>query len=82
MAEEEENVTESPTLSRKKTVRAAHHASGTHDQAAYDMLGGEAALDPTKLKQKREALTAKADLLRGLDVEMVGTSMKTIPGTY
>ena len=64
---------ESPTLSRKKKVRAAHRASVTRMIGlAQEMLGDEAAPDPTKLKQKRDALAAKAELLKGLDAEIVG----------
>ena len=38
--------------------------------SAQEMLGAEP--DPAKLKQKRDALAAKAELLRELDAEIVG----------
>ena len=73
MTDTEENVTESPTLGRKRKVRAAHRASVTRMIGlAQELLGMEGAPDPAKLKQKRDALAAKAELLKGLDGEIVG----------
>ena len=59
-------------LSRKKKVRAAHRASATRMLAqATELMSTDGGLQPAKLKQKREALAAKAELLNKLDAEVV-----------
>ena len=65
-------MTEKETLGRRKKVRAAHRASVTRMIAqTQDLLGSEDGIEPTKLKQKREALAAKAELLNKLDADIV-----------
>ena len=59
-------------LARKKKVRAAHRASVTRMIGqANELLNAEGRLESAKLKQKREALTAKAELLNKLDADIV-----------
>lgn len=60
-------------LARKKKVRAAHRASVTRvvGQAREILSEGVVASATAKLTQKRDALTAKAELLRKLDSEIV-----------
>ena len=66
-------MSDSPALSRKKKVRAAHRVSVTRMiGSAQEMIRGEVATDTAKLRQKRDALAAKAELLNGLDAEIVG----------
>ena len=63
---------ERENLGRKKKVRAAHRASVTRMIAqAQELLSSEDGLEPAKLKQKREALAAKAELLNKLDADIV-----------
>ena len=62
---------ETEELSRKKKVRAAHRASATRMMAqARELLNAEEGFDPPKLKHKRDALAAKAELLGRLDEEI------------
>ena len=65
-------MTETGGLSRKKKVRAAHRASITHmiDQV-QEMLSSEEGLNAAKLKQRKQALQAKTELLNKLDEEIV-----------
>ena len=63
---------EEGTLSRKRKVRAAHRASVTKMIAqAQELLQAEDGVEPRRLKQKREALAAKAGLLDKLDAEIL-----------
>ncbi len=66
-------MSEAKRLSRRNKVRAAHQASVTRMMAqAQEMLresSGE--MDVPNLKQKRQALQAKAELLSKLDEESV-----------
>lgn len=65
-------MTEKEALGRRKKVRAAHRASVTRTIAqTQDLLGSEDGIEPTKLKQKCEALAAKAELLNKLDADIV-----------
>ena len=66
-------MTETGGLSRKKKVRAAHRASVTRmiDQVR-EMLSSEEGLNAAKLKQRKQALQAKTELLNDkLDEEIV-----------
>ena len=65
-------MTETGGLSRKKKVRAAHQASVTRmiDQVREMLSSGEG-LNAAKLKQKKQALQAKTELLNKLDEEIV-----------
>ena len=63
---------ETENLGRKKKMRAAHRASATRMIAqAQELLDAEGGADPPKLKHKRQALAAKAELLSKLDEEIV-----------
>ena len=65
-------MTDKESLSRKKKVRAGHRASVTRMiDAAGELLSLEGRAEPAKLRQRREALAAKAEVLRKLDEEMV-----------
>ena len=65
-------MTETGRLSRKKKVRAAHRASVTRmiDQV-QEMLSSGEGLNAAKLKQRKQALQAKTELLNKLDEEIV-----------
>ena len=65
-------MTETGGLSRKKKVRATHQASVTRmiDQV-QEMLSSEEGLNAAKLKQRKQALQAKTELLNKLDEEIV-----------
>ena len=59
-------------LSRKKKVRAAHRASVTRMIGqARETLEESEGYEIAKLTQKKDALAAKAELLRKLDEEIV-----------
>ena len=59
-------------LARKKKVRAAHRASVTRMIGqANELLSAKGRLESAKLKQKREALAAKAELLNKLDADIM-----------
>jgi hypothetical protein len=59
-------------LSRKKKVRAAHRASVTRMiSQSKEMLDSGEELNAAKLKQKRQALQQKSELLLKLDAEIV-----------
>ena len=64
-------MTETGGLSRKKKVRAAHRASVTRtiDQV-QEMLSSGESLNEAKLKQKKQALQSKTELLNKLDEEI------------
>ena len=65
-------MSETENLTRKKKVRAAHCASVTcMITQAQELLSAEGGVDPPKLRHKREALAAKAELLMKLDKEIV-----------
>ena len=59
-------------LTRKRKVRAAHRASVTHMiTQSKEMLDSGEELSAAKLKQKRQALEQKLELLLKLDAEIV-----------
>ena len=59
-------------LSCKKKARAAHQVSVTWMIAqAQELLSSEDGLEPAKLKQKWEALAAKAKFLNKLDTDII-----------
>lgn len=59
-------------LARKKKVRAAHRASVTRMVGqARELLSAETGSEPARLKQKRDALVAKAELLIKLDADIL-----------
>ena len=64
---------ESEDLTRKKSVRRAHRASATRTMTqAKDMIEGREEATVARLKQKKQTLEAKMEVLNTLDEEITG----------